>query len=146
MDVNNRIRLTGMCFVGAVVLFAAFLLLTPPTVALPIAHEEALRGVVPPEIWEQSTRVTRRTHDGYLVELSVSGGTTGPVTYTYRVRSDLTVVDKRVAVGYGGNFSLNILLALVFGVVLLLYAMFAYRAERRRRECRLPRDYTKSKK
>jgi len=90
--------------------------------------------------------VTRRIHDGYLVELSVSGGATRPVTYTYTVRNDLTVLDKQVAVGYGGNFSLNMLLALVFGVILLLYALFVYRAERRRREHRFPRSCPKSKK
>lgn len=147
MAVNNRTRrLTGVFFLVAVVLVAAFLLLAPPTVPLPIAHEEALRGVVPPEIWEQSTRVTRRAHDGYWIELSVTDGTTRPVTYTYRVRNDLTVVDKRVAVGYGSNFPLNMLLALVFGVVLLFYATFVYRTERRRRKHCFPRDSTKSKK
>jgi len=136
----------GVFFLVAAVLIIAFFLLASPTVLLPRAHEEALRVVVPPDIWENSARVTRRAHDGYWIELTVSDGTRRPITYTYRVRHDLTVVDKRVAVGYGGNFTLNMLLALFFGCILVFYATYVYRAERRRHEQRLPRDSIKSKK
>lgn len=145
MDHRTK-RLTIIICLAAVGVVAAFLLLTPPTVSLPIAHTEALRQVVPLEVWENSTQVVRRHHDGYLVELSPAGDTTRPVTYTYRVRDDLTVVDKQVAVGYGSNFPLNMTLALFFGCILLFYALSVYRVERRRRaQCSPPRT-TKNKK
>lgn len=116
-----------------VMAFVLFVLWAPPTAILPPAHEQTLQAVVPEDIWERSTRSTRRISGGYLVELSFMDSDARPVIYSYRVRDDLTVTAKQVIIGYGQNFPFNMILAVLFGIFLLCYAALAYRRDQRQK-------------
>jgi len=94
-----------------------------PLVELPSAHEAALRMHVAAHLWNNSELLVRRIPEGLSVTLTSRGADGRVVRYRYEVSDTLVVTEVGISLAYPPPNAMNLLLALILGLLLFGFAV-----------------------
>ena len=97
----------------------------PPT-KLPAPHTAALRTHVASDAFEESELHARRVTRGYAVTLTRRYADGRVVNHRYEVNDSLAVAELGMSVSYPPRNAVNILLALILGLLLSGYAALTW--------------------